>query len=62
MGAGLGGGHGRMQGIFGLIADNIIEANVVLENGSQFMASETSYPDLFWGVCKYRLFLLTYNS
>jgi hypothetical protein len=31
-----------MQGMFGLIADNILEANVVLGNGSQITVSETS--------------------
>ncbi|MCJ1478900.1 hypothetical protein MMC13_007584 [Lambiella insularis] len=50
MGAGLGGGHGRYQGFYGLIADNIIDANVVLANGSQVNVSETSHPDLFWGL------------
>jgi FAD/FMN-containing dehydrogenase len=50
MGAGLGGGHGRLQGFHGLILDNMIDANVVLADGSQILVSNTSYPDLWWGL------------
>ncbi|KAF3769586.1 FAD-binding domain-containing protein [Cryphonectria parasitica EP155] len=50
MGAGLGGGHGRLQGYFGLIVDNIISMDVVLWNGTQIIVNEDSYPDLFWGL------------
>ena len=50
MGAGLGGGFGRYQGFFGLIIDNLIEMDVVLADGSQITVSESSYPDLYWGM------------
>ena len=50
MGAGLGGGFGRYQGYFGLIIDNIVEMDVVLADGSLIKVSESSYPDLYWGM------------
>ena len=50
MGAGLGGGHGRLQGLYGLILDNMIDANIVLADGSQILVSEESHPDLWWGL------------
>lgn len=50
MGAGLGGGHGRLQGQSGLIIDNTIRLRVVLANGTAINVSETEHPDLFWGM------------
>ena len=50
VGAMLGGGHGILQGRYGLIADNLLEAEVVLANGSLTTASSTSNPDLFWAL------------
>ncbi|ORY63307.1 uncharacterized protein BCR38DRAFT_475286 [Pseudomassariella vexata] len=50
VGAGLGGGHGRLQGHFGLVVDNFIDIDLVLWNGTQISVSEESYPDLFWGL------------
>ena len=50
MGAGLGGGVGRVQGLYGLILDNMIDADVVLANGSRVLVSEESYADLWWGL------------
>lgn len=50
LGAGLGGGTGRLQGVHGLIADNILSAKVVLANGDLVVASPTSNPDLYWGL------------
>lgn len=58
MGAGLGGGHGRLQGYFGLVVDNIIDVNLVLWNGSQITVSENSHADLFWGIRGVGLFLI----
>lgn len=46
----LGGGHGLLQGIYGLLADQILEARVVLGDGSLVVASRTSHPDLFWAL------------
>ncbi|KAL4962071.1 uncharacterized protein BDV14DRAFT_191878 [Aspergillus stella-maris] len=48
MGPGLGGGHGRCQGYYGLIIDMLISMNVVLANGTAITVSEDSYPDLGW--------------
>ena len=50
MGAGLGGGHSRVQGLYGLVLDNMIDANLVLADGSQILVSEESYADLWWGL------------
>ena len=50
IGPGLGGGFGRLQGYFGLILDNIIEMDVVLADGSMIKVSESSHPDLYWGM------------
>ena len=46
----LGGGHGWNQGKYGLAADQVIEARMVLSNGTAVTVSETSHPDLFWGI------------
>lgn len=48
MGPGLGGGHGRYQGLYGLISDNLINMNVVLADGSAVRVNATSNPDLWW--------------
>ena len=50
MGAGLGGGMGRFQGYYGLIADNIVDADLVLADGETITVSDSSNPDLFWGL------------
>lgn len=50
MGAGLGGGLGRYQGFYGLIQDNIVDADLVLANGQTITVSDTSHSDLFWGL------------
>jgi FAD/FMN-containing dehydrogenase len=46
----LGGGHGWLQGQYGLGADQIVSARLVLSNGDAVVVSETSNPDLFWAV------------
>ncbi|SCV49785.1 related to oxidoreductase [Fusarium fujikuroi] len=46
----LGGGHGWLQGQYGLASDQIISARVVLPNGDAVTASEDSNPDLFWAL------------
>lgn len=50
MGPGLGGGHGRHEGLYGMISDNIRQLNVVLANGTSIRVNETSYPDLLWAM------------
>lgn len=46
----LGGGHGYLQGQYGLITDQLVEARMVLANGKAVTVSPNSYPDLFWGI------------
>lgn len=50
LGAGLGGGHGRFEGLYGLISDNIRQFNVVLANGTATRVNATSRSDLLWGM------------
>lgn len=50
MGPGLGGGHGRHEGLYGLISDNLINLNVVLADGTSVRVNETSHPDLLWAM------------
>ncbi|KAH7245213.1 hypothetical protein BKA59DRAFT_475500 [Fusarium tricinctum] len=46
----LGGGHGWLQGQYGLASDQVISARVVLPNGEAVTASEENNPDLFWAL------------
>ena len=46
----LGGGHGRLQGKYGLLLDQLTNARVILHNGTVVTASESQNPDLFWGL------------
>ena len=46
----LGGGYGWLSGEHGLVIDNLVQATVVIANGSLVTASPTSHPDLFWGL------------
>jgi len=50
MGAGLGGGHGRHQGLHGLISDNILSAKLVLANGTLATVSADTNKDLYWAI------------
>jgi hypothetical protein len=46
MGAALGGGHGRYEGLYGLVQDNIVHYNVVLGDGTEIVGK--IYPRENW--------------
>lgn len=46
----LGGGHGWLQGEYGLAADQVISARLILGSGEVVTVSEDSHPDLFWAI------------
>lgn len=48
LGPGLGGGHGWLQGHYGLVADQFVAMNVVLADGT--LQTIDSKSDLWWGM------------
>jgi len=46
----LGGGHGWLQGQYGLATDQVVEARMILSNGTAVTVSDYSNPDLFWAI------------
>ncbi|KAF8631121.1 hypothetical protein AX15_002468 [Amanita polypyramis BW_CC] len=46
----LGGGFGWLTGSHGLVIDNVVDATVVIADGSVLTASEDENPDLFFGI------------
>ncbi|KAL8748184.1 MAG: hypothetical protein Q9190_000003 [Brigantiaea leucoxantha] len=50
LGAVLGGGHGRLQGLYGLSIDAMKRLRVVLANGSVITVSEYENSNLWWGM------------
>lgn len=46
----LGGGHGFLQGQHGLLADQLVEARIILANGTALTVSQDTQPDLFWAI------------
>jgi FAD/FMN-containing dehydrogenase len=50
MGVTLGGGHGILQGQYGLAADQLLEARLVMADGSAITVSSKSNADLYWAL------------
>jgi FAD/FMN-containing dehydrogenase len=50
LGATLGGGIGRLQGLHGLTLDALVSVDIVVASGALVTASKTKNPDLFWAI------------
>ena len=50
LGAGLGGGHGRLQGLHGMSIDSMRRMRVVLASGKAINVSPTENADLWYGI------------
>jgi FAD/FMN-containing dehydrogenase len=49
-GLSLGGGYGPLNGHFGLVADNLLGADVVLADGTAVSVDDETEPELFWAI------------
>lgn len=45
-----GGGHGPLSSTYGFGSDNVLEATIVLMNGTVVTTNSCSHPDLFWAI------------
>lgn len=50
IGVAFGAGLGRLQGKYGYLNDNLVSCKLLLGNGSIVTVSDSSNPDLFWGL------------
>lgn len=50
VGASLGAGIGRLQGLYGTMADSLLSVRLMLPNTTVIEVSETSNQELFWGL------------
>ncbi|KAI1412820.1 hypothetical protein F5Y13DRAFT_199678 [Hypoxylon sp. FL1857] len=50
VGATLGGGIGRLEGLYGLIADSLLSVRIMLPNTTVVEASQVTNSELFWGI------------
>lgn len=50
LGPGLGGGHGLLQGNYGLVSDQFLSMRIVLADGSIKTVSSSENADLWWAV------------
>ncbi|KAI6083158.1 FAD-binding domain-containing protein [Hypoxylon rubiginosum] len=50
LGPGLGGGHGLLQGRYGLMSDQFVSMDVVLADGSIHTIDDKEYSDLWWAM------------
>ena len=46
----MGGGIGRLEGLYGLIIDSLISVNIMLPNTTVVEASTKTNSNLFWGI------------
>ena len=46
----LGGGLGWLMGKYGITADNLLGADMVLANGEKVTVDENNHPDLYWAI------------
>jgi len=46
----LGGGLGWLMGKYGITADNLVSADMVLANGEKVTVDENNHPDLYWAI------------